>query len=335
MSRRRMTIRGVTAGAAIMIAAGATAACTPNTTAADAADEATNSGAISVENCGQELSFAAPPERIVSTGQTTTEILLALGAADQMVGTYRTFNEVPEEYQEDFDSVPALAGEDFAPKEKTLAAEPDLVVANYFNEEFDESLGTPTKEDLHDIGAQIWGSTANCVDDQSNVTLESVYDDIETLGALVGRPERGKELAAEVRADVEKTTRAVAHEDPVSVLAYSNGEGPLGVQGAGLGSAIIAAAGGENVFADLRQSFEQVSVENAAERNPEAFITLQYSPGPSAEDKAELLNSTLPTTTAAKKGRAVAVDDAGMGPGIRLGETVRAIAEGLHSGAFD
>lgn len=328
MRRRHLGALAALAGAAL-----ATAACSPNTTGEEPA-EAQGSG-TTIENCGQTLDFDTPPQRIVSTGQTTTEILLALGVADRMVGTYRTFNEVPEEYQDDFDTVPALAGEDFAPKEKTLAAEPDLVVANFPNEEFDESLGTPTKEDLEGIGAQIWGSTANCVEDQSSVTLDTVYEDIESLGVLVGEADRGKELAEEVRAEVEDVHTAVAGQDPVSVLAYSNGEGPLGVQGTGLGSAIIGAAGGTNVFEDLDKSFEQVSIEDAAARAPEAFLTLQYSPGPSAEEKAKLLFDTLPTTPAAEDERAVAVDDAGMGPGIRVGETVEAIAEGLHPGAFD
>lgn len=39
---------------------------------------------LSIENCGTVLQFDAAPERVVSLGQSTTEILYSLGLADKV-----------------------------------------------------------------------------------------------------------------------------------------------------------------------------------------------------------------------------------------------------------
>lgn len=49
--------------------------------------ETAASGEVSLENCGETVTVAEPPQRIVSLNQGTTEVLLSLGLSDRVVGT--------------------------------------------------------------------------------------------------------------------------------------------------------------------------------------------------------------------------------------------------------
>ena len=42
---------------------------------------------VTIKNCGRTTTYDAPPQRAVTMNQAATEIMLALGLADQMVGT--------------------------------------------------------------------------------------------------------------------------------------------------------------------------------------------------------------------------------------------------------
>lgn len=42
---------------------------------------------FTLENCGEQITIAEAPQRAVSIGQNSSEILLMLGLADRMVGT--------------------------------------------------------------------------------------------------------------------------------------------------------------------------------------------------------------------------------------------------------
>ena len=48
---------------------------------------AVSSFPVTINNCGIEITYAAPPQRAVSMNQSTTEIMLKLGLEAQMVGT--------------------------------------------------------------------------------------------------------------------------------------------------------------------------------------------------------------------------------------------------------
>lgn len=289
---------------------------------------------VTVQSCGETLTFDAPPSRVISTGQEATEILLTLGVTDRIVGVSRTYNALPAELAADFAQIPQLAGEESAPREVTLAARPDFVVAPYTNFDFDPAEGLATKEDLAAAGAQIFGLRTNCTDTPADSTLEDTYADILDLGRIFGVSERAEQVVTEMRATVTDVQSKIAGRSPVSVLAYANGEGPLGVSGAGLGTDLIRLAGGRNVFADLSEGFGQVTVEVAAQRNPEVFVVNFYEGGPSAQEKIDLLIRVLPNSPAAQERRAVGIDDAALNEGVRNADAVAVLARALHPDAF-
>jgi iron complex transport system substrate-binding protein len=88
------------------------------------------------------------------------------------------------------------------------------------------------------------------------------------------------------------------------------------------------------VFTDLAEGFGEVTVEAAAQRDPEAFVVNFYQGGPAAQDKIDLLTRLLPNSPAAQAGRAVGVDDAALNEGVRNADAVAQIARALHPDAF-
>ena len=75
-----------------------------------------------------ELEYPEVPERVVSMAGFATEMLLALGLEDHIVGYAWQDNEVLPQYQEAFEKLEPLCPPAMDPgEEKVLAAEPDLV----------------------------------------------------------------------------------------------------------------------------------------------------------------------------------------------------------------
>ena len=71
------------------------------------------------------LSYAKPT-RAVSTAQFTTEILLAIGAENQMVGTAFLDNPILPELKEKYEKIPVLSTK-YPTKEKFYSVNPDFV----------------------------------------------------------------------------------------------------------------------------------------------------------------------------------------------------------------
>jgi iron complex transport system substrate-binding protein len=290
---------------------------------------------VTIENCGTTTTYTAPPERAVTTGQEGTEILLALGLEDRMVGTMRTYNAVLPELQAAFEQVPQLAeGGESAPREVVLDARPDFVLAPYVDYDFDPAEGLASREELEAAGADIYGLSVNCAEDPSRTGIQDTFDDILNVGRIFAVEDRAEELVAEMEAKIAEVAEAIEGRPAPRVLLYANGEGPLGVSGSGLPADLVRLAGGENVFADLESTFGEVSLEAATQRDPEVFVTIDYSPGPTPEEKAAFLREALPTTTAARSDLVVTVPDAALNQSVRNADLVVQMARALHPDAF-
>ena len=67
---------------------------------AAAAPQETAAYPVTVDNCGTPVTLDAPPERVVTIKSTSTEMLLALGLGDRIVGTAFSDGPVPERSEE-------------------------------------------------------------------------------------------------------------------------------------------------------------------------------------------------------------------------------------------
>ncbi len=80
---------------------------------------------IQYESCGQPITIDEAPNRAITLNQQATEVMLALGLEDHMVGTAYLEDEIPAQWQDAYDQVPVIA-ENYPAKEVVLIEEPDF-----------------------------------------------------------------------------------------------------------------------------------------------------------------------------------------------------------------
>lgn len=85
---------------------------------------------LTINSCGQEITFKQAPARTVSVGQSTTEVLYLLGVADKVVGTALWIGPVLKGYEEANAKVERLADNDPS-FEAVVGKRPDLVTTQF------------------------------------------------------------------------------------------------------------------------------------------------------------------------------------------------------------
>lgn len=217
----------------------------------------------------QRAALDAGEPRIISLSPSLTEVLLALGARERIVGIDRFSRDLPG-----CQGIPSLGGL-FAPDlERTLELRPTLVVG-------------VRSESQAGFFAQLRARGIAVHEIDTGGTLDAVLATYETLGALVGRAQEGRALRARVSDQLAHLSSSIAGEPRPSVALVVEREPLYVVAGGSFASALIEAAGGRNLFADLEQAYPQVSLELLAERAPDVLIdSTQTDQGPDAQRAA-------------------------------------------------
>lgn len=301
---------------------------------------------VTVENCGRELTFDAPPERIVTDYQPVFETVVSLGLGDRIVGRTNFEENGPDGFlpghKEVYDATTEISDTiDLPQKEVLLSQDADFVIAISYNS-FDADSGKATVEELADAGTQAYIAAGWC--DPQGVresTVADVFDDVRNLGAIFGVPDRAAELNAELEGLIADVEERVDGLEPVAVLATDGGAGPVNAYGgSGLMNQMIEIAGGRNVLADVDEDYTEVSVETVAASQPEAMIVLDYDQLfgeenlPSAQEKAETVFELIPDSAAAEEQRFLPIPAAAAHSGYRNILAIPEIAEFLHPEAF-
>jgi iron complex transport system substrate-binding protein len=287
-------------------------------------------GPVTVENCGIEQTFERPPERAVSLVQRSTELLLALGLEDRMVGTAITNGPIREDLREAYESVPVLAEEE-ASREVVLGAEPDFVIGEHFSFA-DEWV---TRSELGESGIPSY-VMSGCASDGNPVTFDLLYEDITNVGRIFGVEGRARELIGEMKSTIAGVNRRVEGEEPVRVFVYHSGpDQPYTAGGWDMTSKVIELAGGRNIFEDVPKQFAPVSWEEVVEREPEFIVILDYG-YTSAETKTDelLSNPALAPLEPIQEERFAVVGLHEVMAGARNGDAVEKLAESFHPEAF-
>ena len=177
----------VLVGASLLALAFALAGCGGGADTGDpvaattAADEPAAAFPVTVDGDNGTVEIPAEPTRIVSLSSTATESLFAIGAGDQVLAVDDQSNYPPEA------PVTELSG--FQPNLEAIAGyEPDLIVAAYDPGglvEGLERLGIPVL--LQDAAPD----------------LDAAYEQIETLGAVTGRVEEARAVAAGMEEEID------------------------------------------------------------------------------------------------------------------------------------
>jgi hypothetical protein len=111
---------------------------------------------IGVTNCGIQSWYQSPPRRAVTMNQGTTEIMLALGLADHMVGTSNLDDYIWSELESEYKKIPVIA-DDYPTIDELLAVEPDFVYAQWGS-----AFSTHKVNYTQGLPAEILGEDGQC-----------------------------------------------------------------------------------------------------------------------------------------------------------------------------
>jgi iron complex transport system substrate-binding protein len=314
---------------------------TPSATVSkEATSDASSSFPVTIKNCGNTLTFDAPPKRAVTMYSNIAEILLRLGLENQIIGTVSKGNTEPvwPPLADAYARVPAIETSNYGvPREIMLAAQPDFVFGDDPTYYYDAANGFATPEELKAIGAQIYTLTGSCKGSKSKVTIDDFYTDILNIGKIFNVPGRAEVVVAEMRQQIAAVQKCIAGRKPVRFLLYGSGEGPLSVFG-GTGSRTVVPelAGGQNIFSDLAVDDTHVSIETTLERNPDAIVVIGVDGGPSGmtgKERAELAKKLLPTTTAVQNGNVFVIPNQYLFPSVSNADGVKLVAQAFYPDA--
>ncbi|MEH1098528.1 ABC transporter substrate-binding protein [Micromonospora sp. CPCC 205561] len=317
-------------GLAVVAVALATGCAAPQGGATPAA----SAGTTAVESCGQRLTFANTPQRVVALDQSSTETLLALGVQERMAGTANLKTKVAPRYAEAYAKVPVLSPKVLT-AEPLRAAGPDFVVASF--KELFTADRAGTRDELAKLSVPTYVSAVNCPDG-ATPPFERLFRDYQNLGRILGAQDRAGQLVAEQRgvvAEVEATARKRPRGLKV-VWVYSVFNGIPYVAGRdGMASHMSRLAGAENVFDDVAQEWPEVSWEEIARRDPDVIVVGDLSergnPGDKASEKLAVMRQhpAVSKLDAVRNGSFIELPGIEMDPSVRTVDALRAFSEGL------
>lgn len=282
---------------------------------------------VALTNCGTPVTVAAPPARAVTMNQSATEIMLALGLRDRMIGTAYLDDQVLPEYAAAYAEVPVLAKE-YPSKEKLLETEPDFVYASFASAFGDEGVGD--RDEWRKLGIGTYVSPAGCPKGArpAKLSMNDVFGEIREIATVFGVPERAERLIADQQARI---TRARAGAKNAKVLWWDGGNDAPSV-GACCGGPgmIMSAAGVTNAFADLDGTWADSSWEAVADRNPDTIVLVDAGWDPAAAKKTFLArHATLKDLPAVRTQRYVVIPFSATSAGVRNVLAVEALAKAV------
>jgi iron complex transport system substrate-binding protein len=260
------------------------------------------------------------PRRIISFIPAVTEMLFALGVGDRVVAV-GSFDKYPPEIQ----TLPRVGALLDPNLERILSLRPDLVTV----------YGSQT-----DLRAQLEAAKVPLFV-YSHADLSDVTKTILELGARVGRTDRARELTAEISRALSAVQQRVSNRPRPSTLIVFGREsytlrGIYASGGYGFIHDMVVAAGGDNVFADMKQQAVQATAELIIARRPNVILELRAEPFAPDQQAKELASwKPLSSVPAVRSGRIhIIADPRTVIPGPRVAEGAAVIGRILHPESF-
>ncbi|CAI1139349.1 ABC transporter substrate-binding protein [Serratia quinivorans] len=232
---------------------------------------------VTVDNCGQPLTFAQAPQRVVIQDINMSQMAFALQLQPAIVGVTGIsgwYKNIPE-FTQQRGTIPELAPK-YPTIENLLAVNPDLFFAgwNY------GLRGDVTPQALAKFNIKTLILSESCIhvdNHRPRASLDLLYDDMIRLGKVFGKQEQAETLVNGWKQQVTEIQRKIATQKPIKVFLYDSGEDKPYTSGAyAMPTAIIEAAGAKNVMDSLNTSWATTNWESVAAAEPEFIILVDY-----------------------------------------------------------
>lgn len=276
----------------------------------------------------KEITYEKAPERVVSLAGFSTEMLLALGLEDKIVGYAWQDNDVLPQYQEAFSKLKSLCDPGTDPGEEVvMEAKPDIVLswASWSEEDYF------SYDNLAKKGILAYGFHSERTE---GATLEDVYADFLNIGKIFRVESKAEALVSEMRKRVDAVGQRVKDKEPVSVFVCDIGstQEQAFTAGGGLPADLIAKAGGKNIIQDTAMNWTHVSWEVISQANPDWIVIDYYTNADDVQGTIEFLKTqpALKELDAVKNERFITLGLADISASERNDDTVELLASYFH-----
>ena len=284
-----------------------------------------------VQSCNRTVTFENPPERAVSNDVNLTEMMLVLGLADQMVGYtgISGWKTLDAEMRSGVKELPELSAK-YPTKEVLVGADADFFFAGW---NYGMKVGGEvTPETLELFGIKVYELTESCshIMDKDKASLKDMYADILNLGKIFGVKSRAEALVESFKSELESFKAKLTNSDEgLRVFVYDSGEdAPFTAGRYAMPTALIEAAGGQNIMDDFNKSWGTVTWEEVVDRDPQVVVIINYG-DVTAEQKREYMmsNPAFKKISAVKNNRFVTLEYVEATPGPRNIKAVKNLAD--------
>ena len=210
------------------------------------------------DGLGRAVRVPVKSERIVSLAPNVTDLVIALGLLDRLVGV-TTFCQLPPEAG----PIERVGGLLNPSLEVIRELRPDLLIATTSGNDPGlasqaEALGLP----LYTVHAE---------------TVAGVLEGAERLADALGEPERGVQLSSDLNERLREIERRLKGQKPIRLL-YVVWNDPLIVPGApAFLTDALRYAGADSITADAPAAWPAYSLESAIARAPEVILTSSHN----------------------------------------------------------
>lgn len=303
---------------------------------------------LTIENCGQEVTFTKAPERTVALGQNSAEILFLLGVEERVAATAFWPNSVLPELEPANASVEVLTVE-FPTLEAILSKQPDFVPAMLVTLMGPDSK-VAKREDFSALGIPTYLSPSACATavDAKDVygsrdalwTMDLLYQEIDDLARIFDVQDRGQALISDLKAREEKLRAEFARNENLTFLFWFSSPSPADdaylAGGNGPSGYIADLLGGSNAV-QTESEWPTLGWEGIMASNPTVFVAAQVDRNRWDLDNAEAKIAYLTTDPAVSQmeavtsGRIVVMSGAAMNPSIRTLYGAEQVAEQIRA----
>ena len=225
--------------------------------------------ADSYRNCQQEWHLPhTPPARIVALNQHAADMLLALEAGPALVGVAYLDDNGAAHKQGTYFAVPVIAPR-YPASEVLYGQQPDLVVGGFATA---FGSGITSRTGLAGNGVASYLLESACAGHSLDY-FGHIRNDLLTLGKLLRKPQRARELIDTLDADLASAQALAKPAKPLSVFYLDSEVNGLDSEGRqGFVTTLLAAAGAHNILAGINQYRVTVSSETLLMSDPDVIL---------------------------------------------------------------
>lgn len=276
------------------------------------------------------IEYTKPITRAISMSQATTEMLLALGVSDKLVGTAFLEEPIYESVAKDYEKVEVIADK-WPSYEVFMSKQPDFTTgwATAFTKrgiEADKILENDVKIFVPNSMKSI------------DADLESFFEDMLTYGKIFDVEDRAEKFVAEQREKLTVLQEKMKNEEKKRVFIFDLSDDKPFTVFEGYTTNVLKLIGAENVMSNqgIKKTWEATSYESIVKANPEYILIVEYIGNRNDSDfegKKEILlkNEALKDVDAIKNGRILKVKLSEITPGIRTVDTLERLAQEMKN----